>query len=103
MKAANLTQATRIAEAGARKMTREGYTFKLFPMSRVAGAVIKADGTTYKVNTYTGTCSCPFRAENPTCKHVVWLKDELAWQADAERRAAEWEAEQQDRCALSAF
>ncbi len=76
--------ATKIAEAGAAKMSGQGYTFKLFPMSKVAGHVVKADGTRYKVNLHTGKCSCPFHKDNATCKHLVWLKAELEWEASHE-------------------
>ena len=72
------------------------YTFQPFPYSAVAGEVTKLeDGTTYKVNTHTGTCSCPFHAKEGYCKHIEWVNDELAYEAAVEARAeeiAEWEA-----------
>ena len=52
MKATTKMEATRIAEAGARKMTGLGYTFRLFPMSRTTGYVFNPDRTRYAVNTY---------------------------------------------------
>lgn len=83
--------AVRIAKAGAVKMAGK-YTFKPFPFTQVAGVVTKLeDGTRYKVNTYTGTCSCPFHLKEGYCKHLDWLKDELAWEA---ARITEWEATQ---------
>ena len=76
--------AVRIAKAGAAKMGGK-YTFKPFPFSSVAGVVTKLeDGTSYKVNTQTGTCSCPFHRKEGYCKHVEWLKAELEWEASQE-------------------
>lgn len=84
-------QTKRIAKAGAAKMTAQGYTYKLFPFSTVAGAVKKADGTTYKVNTHTVTCGCPFHKDNGYCKHLEWLSDELAYEAAALARCEEYD------------
>ena len=93
-------RAERIAKAGAAKMTAQGYTFNLFPMSRVAGHVVKADGTRYAVNTFTGKCACPFHKENGICKHQVWLRDELA-REEADR--ARWETEAADFAEYATF
>ncbi len=83
MKCSSKVQAERVANAGAAKMIGE-YVFKAFPMSQVAGHVVKADGTRYTVNTHTSTCNCAFYGENrafQTCKHLVFAKAEIAWEA----------------------
>ncbi len=80
--------AVRIAKAGAAKMFGK-YEFKAFPHSKVAGNIKKIeDGTTYKINLHTGMCACPFHKTEGYCKHLEFLKDDLAWEA---ARVSEWE------------
>ena len=71
----------RIAQAGAKKMSAQGYTFT--PADETGTHdVIHPDGHKYRVNPDTDEllayCGCPFAKENGLCKHQVWLRDELA-------------------------
>jgi len=109
MVATSKIQAERVAQAGARKMEAQGYTFTRSAANPGVFRIIKPEGGFYFVQDGPNMephCMCPFFADNSafgTCKHIAWLRAELAWQADAERRAAEWEAEQQARGELAAF
>ena len=91
--------AVRIAKAGAAKMIGK-YTFHLFPYSTVAGTIKKYDGTTYKLNTHTGMCGCPFHAKEGYCKHLEFVKAELEWEAHHE---AEYEAKEAARGELESL
>ncbi len=99
MKAATLTQATKIAQAGARKMTADKYTLKPSSFKSLIGKQFRV------VNLETGAryttsidpkktfCSCPFFQENKefgTCKHIERCREEAAdlarWKAEAAAR-----------------
>ena len=90
MTTVDMQRAERIAQAGAAKMTGQGYTFK---PARTEGLfwVIKPGGEgKYLANSFNTYCGCPFGQENGICKHSVWLHDELNFAASVDARAAEW-------------
>ncbi len=104
MKATTQIQATRVAEAGAKKMEREGYTFTsqvdFLPIAnQTRFTVKKADGTRYNVNLHSETCNCPFYRENSefkACKHLTWMASEKAQLVDLEARAEVYAQETAD-------
>ncbi len=99
MKATTKMQAERIAQAGAAKMSAEKYTIKNSAFAALYGrqfmVINRESGARYTVSidpekTF---CACPFFQENREfgiCKHLVKAREEAAWQASVEARAAEW-------------
>ncbi len=82
MKATTKIQATRIAEAGARKMTADKYTIKPSAIKALAATMFTVvnleTSKRYTVSIEEGKtfCSCPFFQENKEhaiCKHVLPL------------------------------
>ena len=86
-------QTQRIAQAGAKKMSAQGYTWAA-DTNGVTFTVTNPKGIGYTVNPdadeILAYCDCPFAKENGLCKHQVWLRDELAREA---ADVARWEAE----------
>jgi predicted nucleic acid-binding Zn finger protein len=104
MKATTKIQATRIAEAGAHKMTADKYAIKPSTITALAATMFTVvnleTGKRYTVSIAEGKtfCSCPFYQENKEhgqCKHVSRCREEAAdrarWEAEA-AEVAEWEA-----------
>lgn len=102
MKCTSLDQARRVAAAGARKMTGQGYTLHRtgypysFNISKPGGMGVYGVQVPHTMPHGTpakGYCRCAFFAENAewgVCKHILWAK----WQDDADReREAEEAAE----------
>ena len=98
MTATTQTQASRIAQAGARKMTADKYTVKNTTIAALYGksfTVINHEtGARYttSIDPAKMFCSCGFFQENRefgTCKHLVKCREEAAWEA---ARLAEYEA-----------
>ena len=96
-------QTQRIAEAGAKKMSDQGYTWEA-DTNGVTFYVTNPEGVEYTVNPDTDEilayCNCPFAKENGFCKHIVWLRDELA-REEADR--ARWEAEAAEQAEYETF
>ncbi len=96
-------QTERIAKAGAAKMSAQGYTFTPADATGTHD-VIHPDGHKYLVcpdtNPILTYCNCPFAKENGLCKHIVWLRDELA-REEADR--ARWEAEAAEQAEWETF
>lgn len=98
MKVTTKIQAERIARTGAAKMTAQGYSYKQSAANPSVFRVVRPDGGFYFVQVEgPGTklhCMCPFFAESSpfdTCKHLVWLSDELAYEAALEARCEEYD------------
>jgi len=93
----------RIAQAGAKKMSAQGYTFAP-EGDGVNFIVTNPEGVGYLVNPDTDEllayCGCPFAKENGHCKHIEWLRDELAHEA---ADVARWEAEAAAREEFATF
>ena len=95
MKCSSKVQATKIAEAGTRKMTAEKYSVKASGFRSLRGVswtiVNRESGARYAVsidpaNTF---CSCPFFAENREfgiCKHTEKAREEADWEASVVAR-----------------
>ena len=97
-------QTERIAQAGAKKMSAQGYTFTpaddagaFYVQKPGAAKPYLTDPNAEPILTY---CSCPFAQENGLCKHIVWLRDELARDA---ADVARWEAEAEAREEFATF
>jgi len=97
MTATTQTQASRIAQAGARKMTADKYTLKNTTIAALYGTsfiVIKHETKTRYITSIDPAktfCTCPFFRENRefgTCKHVCRCREEAEWEA---ARRAEYE------------
>lgn len=89
-------KAEAIAKAGAAKM--EGYTYEKDSINPTMFLVTKPGAEQpYVVCPEEGVlayCDCPFAKENGICKHQIWLRDELAYEAAKEAEAEEiaaWE------------
>ncbi len=94
----------RIAKAGAAKMTDQGYTFTQDTISPNTYYVGRPGSKPYLVCPDTDPiltyCNCPFAEENGFCKHIEWLRDELAHEA---ADVARWEVEAAERADYEAF
>jgi len=91
-----------IAQAGARKMIGQGYTY--IPNGLVPGTaiVISPRGKRYRVHAHRGIittakgqyvdfpnfCNCPFALENGICKHQIFLSEQLD-ELEADNRFAD--------------
>ena len=83
----NKQQAVRVATAGAKTMTAQGYFLinlqKPLPLDvcnefRVEN---RQKGVSYRVNLHNQFCTCKFHAENAqfkVCKHIIWCANEKA-------------------------
>src|SRR5688500_3836609 len=81
----------KIAQAGAAKMTRQGYTYQASPTTPGTFCVVKPDGGNHLVDLVAGYCSCPFHEENAYCKHRRWMEDNTeADQMEEEQAAREF-------------
>ncbi len=98
MKATTLTEATRIAEAGARKMTAAKYTIKASTIKRLAATTFTVTNHetgkkyTTSVDPEKTFCTCPYFRENREfriCKHICRCREEAADRARWEAEAAE--------------
>lgn len=105
MKATSKIQATRIAEAGARKMTADKYAIKPSAIKSLAATMFTVvnlkSGKRYTVSIEEGKtfCSCPFfqdNREHGVCKHTVRCREEAA-------DLARWEAEAADYAEYATF
>lgn len=90
-----------MAHSGAAKMDAQGYDYQKSKTLVGTATIITPYGKRYRTHVprqsgdMPPACNCPQGQDELICKHIVWLQDQLDYEADIERR--EKEEEERDR------